>query len=45
MQGTDQFVRSKWGLGVLHKDTPTQLKQGIELATFRLPVDQSYPLS
>ena len=43
MQGTNQLVRSNWGLGVLLKDTTRQ--GGIELATLRLPDDSSYLLS
>ena len=41
LQGTNQHVRSNWGLGVLLRDA----QGGIEPATLRLPDDCSYLLS
>ena len=44
MQGTDQLVRSNWGLGVLLR-TLRHAWGGIEPATLRLPDDSSHLLS
>ena len=45
MQGTNQLVRSNWGLGVLLRDTSTRPGVGSNRQPSRLPDDRSYLLS